>query len=49
MCAKSFGNRFPLSKLNRKRDRKRGPSPKDQRLARKSGRGERGISRRDRP
>jgi hypothetical protein len=46
MCAKSFDNRFPLSKLNRKRDFKRGLPLKNPMLPRKAGRGNRGISRR---
>lgn len=49
MCAKTFSNRFPLHKLNRKRDMKRQPLAKNKNLARKAGRGEKGISRRDRP
>jgi len=46
MCAKSFSNRFPLSKLNRKRDFKRGLPRKNEMLPRHAGRGNKGISRR---
>ena len=46
MSAKSFGNRFPVSKLNRKQDFLRLPNPKNAALPRKAGRGQKGISRR---
>ena len=45
--AKSFGNRFPLHKLNRKRDLKREKLRKRTPQPRKAGRGEKGISRRN--
>jgi len=48
MCAKSFSNRFPLHKLNRKRDLKRGKQREKLQRGRKAGRGGKGISRRDR-
>jgi len=47
MCAKTFRNPFPLHKLNRKRDRKRGPPPRSVPLPRKAARKGGGISRRD--
>ena len=49
MCAKSFNARFPLHKLNRKRDLKRGLPQRNEMLPRKAGRGEKGISRRGWP
>ena len=49
MCAKSFSNRFPLSKLNRKQDFQRQPSPKNISIPRQAGRGQKGISRRGTP
>jgi len=47
--AKSLPNRFPLRKLNRKRDLKRGRPAERLPKARKAGRGNKGISRRDAP
>ena len=46
MSAKSFSNRFPLRKLNRKRDRKRASHRRRLPLPRRAGRGQDGISRR---
>ena len=46
MSAKEFTNRFPLDKLNRKRDFKRGPPQRNDIFARRTGRGERDASRR---
>jgi len=46
MCAKGFSNPFPLHKLNRNRDFKR-DLLRLRVLPRKTGRGEKGISRRE--
>ncbi len=46
MCAKEFGNRFPLSKLNRKEDFKRNfPQGKDM-AQQRTGRNNLGVTRR---
>ena len=47
MAAKSFSNRFPLRKLNRKRDLKHGRPMDRIPQPRKAGRGQKGISRRN--
>ncbi len=47
MCAKSLPNRFPLRKLNRKRDVKQRRTREGPALPRRAARKGRGISRRD--
>ena len=47
--SKSLPNRFPLRKLNRKRDLKRANPAQRFPKPRKAGRGNKGISRRDTP
>ncbi len=46
MCAKEFGNRFPLGKLNRKGDFKRGLPLRNEMTQRRSGRNNLGATRR---